>query len=203
MKKTEYKVELKKFAIKAVKSALTGFNSGIKQSLSDTSIFCLSETKDNLLMWAHYADNHTGVVVKFKIVPETDSPLESIKKVFYTDKIPEFPKFNISNNVVPDIYSLKGYVEELINIISLTKSIHWNYEKEWRIISKLRDKTKTSEIIPFAPEEVADVYLGLKIDSKNKQEIIEITKKHYPQAGIYQAVKSKDKYELIFEQITG
>lgn len=31
----------------------------------DYSVFSLSETKNNLLMWSHYADNHKGIVIEF------------------------------------------------------------------------------------------------------------------------------------------
>jgi hypothetical protein len=31
--------------------------------IADVKLLCLSEEKDNLLMWAHYGKNHTGVVV--------------------------------------------------------------------------------------------------------------------------------------------
>ena len=41
-------------------AALPEVNAEIRRIIADTTIFCLSETHDNLLMWSHYAANHTG-----------------------------------------------------------------------------------------------------------------------------------------------
>ena len=35
-----------------------------------------------------------------------------------------------------------------------------SYEKEWRVVSGLRNKSNEYEIIPFNPQELAAVYLG-------------------------------------------
>jgi hypothetical protein len=52
----------------------------------------------------------------------------------------------------------------------------------------LRDKTKSYEILPYAPEEVG-VYLGCKMSKGDRDEIIEIMRRKYPQAKIFQASK--------------
>lgn len=168
------------------------FNDKIKKSLSGLLIFCLSETKDNLLMWAHYTKNHEGLVIKFKNYSK-DSPLQFAQKVIYTNEIPSFSKFDIISNEIPP--------KQIKNIYTLTKSVHWSYEREWRIIGRSEDKYKTFEILDFAPEEIADIYLGLRIEPEKKDKIIEIVKNKYPQAGIYQAYKDKEKYGLVFETI--
>ena len=35
-------------------------------------MLCITEEHDNLLMWAHYAQNHTGAVLEFRVMPEED-----------------------------------------------------------------------------------------------------------------------------------
>ena len=47
-------------------------------------ILCLAEDRENLLMWAHYAKDHTGIVIKFKCLPELDTPLIAARKVDYS-----------------------------------------------------------------------------------------------------------------------
>jgi hypothetical protein len=58
-----------------VKKIAPEANAEIRRVMADTSIFCISETNDNILMWSHYAANHTGVVIKFLALAEVDSPL--------------------------------------------------------------------------------------------------------------------------------
>jgi hypothetical protein len=62
----------------------------------------------------------------------------------------------------------------------------------------LRDKTQTYEILPYTPEEVGEVYLGCRMADDVKAEIIEITRRKYPKARIFQAEKHERKYELVF-----
>jgi hypothetical protein len=91
---------------------------------------------------------------------------------------------------------------EIIKVVTLTKSKVWAYEKEWRIISGLRDKTQTYEILPYAPEEVGAVYLGCNITIADKEEIIEITRRIYPKAQLFHAVKHEREFALTFNEIT-
>ena len=36
-------------------------------------MLCVTEEHDNLLMWAHYANNHTGAVLELRVMPEEDN----------------------------------------------------------------------------------------------------------------------------------
>jgi hypothetical protein len=165
-----------------------------RSALKDTSIFCMTETHDNLLMWAHYAQSHTGAVIKFLYVQEVDSPLSEAQEVRYSGKMPILQNediFNLDNNLT----------KKVINHITLTKGMDWAYEKEWRIVASMRDKGNNSEILAFAPEEIGAIYLGCKMEDIDRQEIIEITTKKYSKAEIYQAAKHEKEFKLIFERI--
>ena len=63
-------------------------NAEIRSVMADTAVFCLSETHDNLLMWSHYAQNHTGAVIKFLSLPEVDFPIIVAQPVRYTRQMP-------------------------------------------------------------------------------------------------------------------
>lgn len=169
------------------------FNIGFRNIMSDSSMFCLTEEKDNLLMWAHYANNHTGIVIKFRNIPDGDSPIQLAQKVAYTNKIPEVPISKFIRN--------EFTIDTLHQIYTLTKSKEWAYEKEWRIVTTLRNKTKSFEILPFVKEEVAAVYLGCKINSTSKDTVVKIIKSKYPWAEIYQANKDSCEFKLIFNKI--
>ena len=61
-------VDLREDAIEGmqrVSQSLSQANAEIRRITSDTTLFCVSESQDNLLMWSHYAQNHTGAVIKF------------------------------------------------------------------------------------------------------------------------------------------
>lgn len=76
------------------------------------SMSCFSETKENILMWSHYARNHSGVCLEFRF---EDELLKNIKPITYVDK-----KYNLEKTT-PDKAILLKYED-------------WRYEKEWRYV---------------------------------------------------------------------
>jgi Protein of unknown function (DUF2971) len=168
-------------------------NAEIRRFLADITVFCLSETHDNLLMWSHYAQSHTGVVIRFLSLQEVDSPIMTAQPVRYTTQIPR-QRF-------ADLMDFNESLNGLLATITLTKGDVWAYEKEWRIIASLRNKSRTYEILPFAPEEIGAVYLGCRIATIDKNEIIAITRSKYPKAKIFQAEKHPTDFSLIFHEI--
>ena len=59
----------------------------------------------------------------------------------------------------------------VLETITLSKSEVWRYEKEWRVITTLRDKSLSHEILPYAPEEVGAVFLGCKMTPEDRSEL--------------------------------
>jgi hypothetical protein len=169
-------------------------NAQIRSVMADTSIFCVSETHDNLLMWSHYAQNHTGAVIKFLALPEVDSPFIVAQPVRYTTRMPR--------REFASMLDFQKSLMEIVELITLTKSDVWAYEKEWHIVAALRDKTQSYEILSYAPEEVGAVYLGCKMAEDDREELIGITRRLYPQAKLYQAEKHPREFALIFSKIT-
>ena len=163
-------------------------NQIIHEILSDTSIFCVSETNDNILMWSHYTDNHTGAVIEFHAQLE-DSAFLVAQRVRYESTIPVITLEMVNER----------RADELFDMVTLTKSTDWEYEKEWRVVTTMHDKSRDYEILRFPPEEVAAVYLGCRITDECKREIIEIVKDKYPDAKIYQAHKHEREFSLVFE----
>ena len=169
-------------------------NGAITTLLFDTSIFCLTEDHDNLLMWAHYTDNHRGGVVKFLPIKEVDSPLLVAKKVNYSKSVPSISYVNILDNT-------QEFRRAVIDEMTLTKSIDWQYEKEWRIVTSLRNPTNKYEILPFAEEEVGGLYLGCRISEADKSQLIELMVQKYPWAPIYQATPKRNEFSLTFDRV--
>jgi len=54
--------------------------------LPEMRVFCVSEVRDNLLMWAHYAQDHTGVVLEMWSLPDEDNPLSVAVPVEYVER---------------------------------------------------------------------------------------------------------------------
>jgi len=130
----------------------------------ELGIFCLTEEPLNLLMWAHYADHHRGVVVEFdesnsffnrRKGPHDD--LRHFRRVVYADVRPS--AFLSESDAIQVFYC---------------KSTDWAYEKEWRLIVPLTDSSKRIErvgrsqlcLFELPADAVRGVLFGCRTDPK-------------------------------------
>lgn len=127
--------ESQKVESKPNKNLLTWFINHNFVSLS------LTTKNDNLLMWSHYASNHTGFVIEL----ETDhlffnDPHRHLYQVPYEQIRPGITLKECEELVAEVSSYLKGrkHVDEvkIENLIQLfSKSPHWAYEDEWRLLT--------------------------------------------------------------------
>lgn len=107
----------------------------------------LTEDKDNLLMWSHYSSEHSGFVIEF----DTDNDFfknnnRYLFKVTCNHNRP-IVKTEEFATLISGVYSSLGEHKKLsqkdykkISEI-FRKSIEWEYEKEWRLLTTV-DKAK-------------------------------------------------------------
>jgi len=88
-----------------------------------TGMICFSAAWDSPVMWAHYAEKHTGICLGFDIEDKVVSTVE------YTDK-----KVDVEfGSHLPN----HGLSVELMNKVLATKSTDWAWEQERRVLAKL------------------------------------------------------------------
>lgn len=104
---------------------------------NECAVFCVTEVKENLLMWSHYAESHTGCVFKFKDLPGTGQRLQFSERVNYVDHYPSMM------DIVDYVKLLTGQIEFDPNTVRdrfvLSKSKQWKYENELRTTFLLDD----------------------------------------------------------------
>ena len=112
-------------------------------------ILSLTETPDNLLMWAHYADSHRGAVLEFDAEhPSLNSrrsgtdELRHPRKVVYVEHMPA-----------------RALDETDSQVLFLTKGNPWAYEREWRVLQAARFADK---VVGQSPNELCLYQLPLK-----------------------------------------
>lgn len=161
-------------------------------------VLCLTEVHDNLLMWAHYAANHSGAVIKLKCLPDSDTvPTSRAIRVEYQDTFPSVATPEEWTNEVLGIKNLNRN-EVFLRFIA-TKSTHWAYEKEWRCLHQKRPTDNSdNEICVIHPEEIEAVYMGCRMSEKNKQIIKGLLRDNLAHVQIYEAKLNDKRYELIF-----
>ena len=158
------------------------------------AITCFSKKSDEILMWSHYANKHTGFCVEYDFSKCTNwAALITLFPVIYSKSRPHFPMsiFEQSNNF-KDITVKEGN-DSIISLIRLLliKSDIWSYEEEWRIIG-LQNQLIDKHLLEL--DIVTKIYLGANISKKNEKEIVDIAKsKGIP---VYRYIMNQEQYTL-------
>jgi len=125
-----------------------------RQSIEQFGVVSFSESCTDILMWSHYAENHTGVCLEFGT--ETQ-PISFVAKVVYG---PERPAFR----------PLEPDRTHLIERILLHKADIWSYEREWRYLSIKEGAGKTR----FPPSALKAVILGAAADEAFERALMDL-----------------------------
>lgn len=149
---------------------------------SRTGIFCLADSYQNTLMWAHYADSHRGFALEIDISKLDDS--------FFPYKV------DYSTNV-PQMQYLKNK-KDFLKKWALTKSNHWSYERESRMILP---SCPADQIVPFPKESFTKVFFGLKVNVAKRDAVIADMKANGFVCDFYQEKLNQNSYSLIFDKI--
>lgn len=161
------------------------------------AVFCVSAKKDDLLMWAHYAKDHTGCVFQFQCLPELNRPLCAAEEVNYVEDYP------VISDLDDYIKHITGQAEidydKLFKIFAFTKSQHWAYETEWRCVSQLQDKETGFDYEPFLPQEFEAIYLGHRATDETKEALLGVLGRKYPNTAIFSSNVNIQEYSMFFE----
>lgn len=151
----------------------------VKTRLARTGVFSLCGRCDDPLMWSHYGDEHRGICVGFdcekleQLIDDEegfnkDRRFIGLFKVNY-EPIPPYGELierimernHISGRPVHSATTL--FVDSLVRAMA-TKSDHWEYEEEQRILMHLsRENNYESEKVRVPLECIAEVNVGFRV----------------------------------------
>lgn len=148
----------------------------LKQKINELiGVTCFAERPDNILMWSHYANKHTGFCVEYDF-----SKLKSLEAklmlfpVIYSKKRPMLPMELFDFSDLSNVKLRDGNlpIPEIVEAL-LTKSDIWQYEEEWRVVCFLRNLNEQKLIENMASK----VYLGTNIDKEDEEKIVALANK--------------------------
>jgi len=148
-------------------------------------IYSLSETYNDELLWAHYANSHKGYCIEYD--------LELLLETYPTAPVYSFP---VKYSKHPPEVGLNDLSDKdsIIKKLGAYKSERWKYEKEYRII------TYEGGEHAYNFQAVKAIYFGLRMPEPWKKEIMNRLKGR----GIeyYQINQIQGKYLFEREQVT-
>lgn len=147
-------------------------NSYVRASVG---VFCVSTKRDDILMWTHYADSHKGICLEFDGM---QTLMANAQKVEYSqDRVP-INLYSDANDVA-------------MRKTLLTKSSHWAYEAEWRLI---RDKGPGSASFPA--HNLTGVIIGAMATPATLEAVKLWAKQRATPLNLYRASISSTRFEL-------
>jgi hypothetical protein len=184
--------------LNAIERGIPSLHDELRAVLARRKILCLSETSNNIVMWAHYTNNHTGAVIELSCIEKFDSAWGAAKPVRYMANMPLLADeealvrslMGRGSIASPDHFQNSVYV----------KAADWAHEKEWRILGGWENQEETEDV-PFKPEELTAVYLGCRIGDADQDEIRRIAAKKYPHAAVHIVRKAARRFALEFAKV--
>ena len=154
---------------------------GFRQMYHETvtahvGVMCLSEVHDDILMWAHYGDSHHGVCLVFD---PTEPLFATAQPVHY-------------KSIRPVVNPLVNSREEMLDAAMFTKSDHWAYEKEWRMLQYKRGAGLYT--VPDAA--LVQVVLGSQVEDADRQRVLAWASESARGVAVTQATLSSTKFAV-------
>ena len=172
-------------------------------------LLSLSRTPKNVVMWAHYADRHKGIVIgmDFDNVFKCGNGIKMSSVTYAKERI----KIDLLSQ------GILGKPTRFYDVL-ITKSDSWDYEEECRSVllaehlkifqerenAILRDfNGKETWFLRLKPEMIKEVIFGLSADQGLQTTVKSLVFSKIPNVKFSQAVISKDEYNFELKPIEG
>jgi hypothetical protein len=154
---------------------------------------------DEILLWSHYANKHKGIRIGFEFPEGIKEPFEIFPMVYQKDRV----KVNLS--FWEDIEIVNRALEECAK----TKSESWQYEHEFRLLTKtfncepreFKNPDSIEHFLQFNREWVKSVDFGVLCPEPEIQRVVGLLKTDYPKVITRKAQFHKTEYALEYIKV--
>lgn len=177
--------------------ALEMFGDMWRQMVPTLRILCLSEVNDSPMMWAHYAENNKGAVLRFDVIDDLDTNLLLAHSVTYSPHDPTLPGKEVwaRSLVRHEPMPWQEYFRDYYYV----KRMEWQHEREWRVISYAPDgESALFHYDGFHPRELSAVYLGANTSPDDEAAIAARLSGRFAHVSLYRSRFDHDRRQLTF-----
>lgn len=154
------------------------FPNEVPITATEARICSLSAHWSNLVLWALYADGGKGICFGVRILN-----LNTNQKLIHVKYVQECSTFNQPI----EVYQLEKALS--------SKSCHWEFEKEYRVLSTDLDETHLNNV------EIQEIIFGERINKIERARIIRLAQ-HLKNVKFYQATHDVYKYGLTLSELS-
>lgn len=140
-------------------------------------VLCVCRKRDDILMWSHYADSHKGVCLEFDGLSKFMAHVQEVK----------YRKMREPIRVYQEAH------EQMMEKALLTKSDHWIYEEEYRL---LRYKDGPG-LVEFRPRNLTGIVIGANADRATLDLVKGWISERVEPLKLYRASVSSTSFEIV------
>jgi hypothetical protein len=149
-------------------------------------VYCLGSDPTNLLMWSHYAEDHSGIALEFSL---RNGIMCAALECQYHEELPLFP--------------IDGGGDEQHLTVLLAKSHVWKYEQEFRLVTQERAAANTQDtlftdggLLQLPQGALTAIVVGCKGDVAAVQRLVD---EHAAGLPVKRAVRLAHRYKVAIE----
>jgi len=180
------------FDVDQMRARSEAFIKEINEFMQGYRVLCVTTHKDSEKMWSDYAEDYKGVVLRIEPNVAKASKFQLFRPVTYREKRP--PLYDDTLEFIAD--SLFGDQEArrraMLGKIVYAKTLKWQHEGEYRLAIPMGQGEKPWDTLPYHPEELTELYLGLAIDAKDKEDILAKARTLNPNINVFLAKRGSD-----------
>jgi hypothetical protein len=184
----------------------------LRKHLSMLRISSFSKCNKNILLWSHYAKNHSGICLGFEVHHKISNGNwmhlcnEDVSKLRPVPSVPSgaLPLIKITyDDRKPTPYNPLRDSQERVNEFAFQKYKSWEYQSEYRIV--LHKNQIHNNTAHYNPVELKEIIFGINTNPAYIKKVIDVINK-LPEKGkwidIYQAFRGYNKYSVDIKLMT-
>lgn len=148
------------------------FIAEINEFMQGYRVLCVSTHKDSERMWTEYAEKHKGVSLRIQPHFAKDSKFQLFRPVIYREKRPPLYEDTLEFIAGALFGDHEARIKEIAERIIYTKTLDWQHEGEYRLAIPIRNDEEPWTTLPYHPEEVTELYLGLEMEKSDIEDIV-------------------------------
>ena len=161
---------------------------------------CVSTHKNSEKMWSEYAEGHKGIALRIEPNVAKASKFELFRPVEYRETRP--PLYDdtldfITGSLFGDQEARR---EKILDKIIYAKTLRWQHEGEYRLVIPVRKGEPPWDTLPYHPEEITELYLGLAMTKEDQDDIVAKAKALNSQITVFQANRDANR-NLVFARL--
>jgi len=181
------------FDVDFMRMRAEAFLNEVNEHMQATRVLCVTTHKNSEKMWSGYAENHKGIALRIEPNFAKNSKFQLFRPVIYREKRP--PAYEdalefIAGSLFED---LETRVKAMFEKTVYTKTLEWAHENEYRLVIPMRQNEDPWNTLPYHPEEIVELYLGLAMEKADIDRIVTMALAVNPNIAIFRVKRGPDR----------